>query len=78
MPSARRSLTAGAVDPGTARARVIFVAAMFDAYFTTYQAAIADLIRIATAGTGQLPPGALHPDLVARVAARRGTRRSGC
>ena len=41
---------------------------MFDAFFTTYQAAIADLIRIATAGSGQLPPGALHPDLVARVA----------
>jgi hypothetical protein len=46
----------------------IFVAAIFDAYFTSYQAAIADLIRIATAGSGQLPPGALHPDLVARVA----------
>jgi hypothetical protein len=46
----------------------IFVAAVFDAFFTTYQAAIADLIRIATAGSGQLPPGALHPDLVARVA----------
>lgn len=46
----------------------IFVAAVFDAFFATYQAAIADLIRIATAGSGQLPPGALHPDLVARVA----------
>ena len=46
----------------------IFVSAVFDAFFTTYQAAIADLIRIATAGSGQLPPGALHPDLVARVA----------
>ena len=47
----------------------IFVSAVFDAFFTTYQAAIADLIRIATAGSGQLPPGALHPDLVGRVAA---------
>ena len=32
------------------------------------QAAIADLLRIATAGTGVLPQGKLHPDLVARVA----------
>ena len=31
-------------------------------------AAIADLLRIATGGTGVLPPGGLHPDLVARVA----------
>ena len=45
-----------------------FVAAVFDAYLDLYQAAIADLLRIATGGTGVLPPGRLHPDLVNRVA----------
>jgi hypothetical protein len=45
----------------------IFVGAVFDAYLDRYQAAVADLIRIATNGTGVLPDGALHPDLVARV-----------
>lgn len=45
----------------------IFVAAVFDAFLDRYQAAVADLIRIATNGTGVLPDGALHPDLVARV-----------
>ncbi|RZL85276.1 MAG: hypothetical protein EOP32_00430 [Rhodococcus sp. (in: high G+C Gram-positive bacteria)] len=46
----------------------IFVAAVFDAYMAAYQDAIADLLRIATGGTGVLPPGRLHPDLVNRVA----------
>ena len=45
-----------------------FVVAVFDAYLSVYQAAIADLLRIATGGTGVLPPGRLHPDLVTRVA----------
>jgi hypothetical protein len=45
-----------------------FVVAVFDAYLNAYQAAIADLLRIATGGTGVLPPGRLHPDLVTRVA----------
>ncbi|SFN88396.1 hypothetical protein SAMN05660359_00421 [Geodermatophilus obscurus] len=45
-----------------------FVAAVFDAYLDRYQASIADLLRIATGGTGVLPPGRLHPDLVHRVA----------
>jgi hypothetical protein len=45
-----------------------FVAAVFDAYLAMYQASIADLLRIATGGTGVLPPGRLHPDLVNRVA----------
>src|SRR5215218_1448194 len=44
------------------------VAAVFDAYLDVYQAAIADLLRIATGGSGVLPPGRLHPDLVSRVA----------
>jgi hypothetical protein len=45
----------------------IFVGAVFDAYLDRYQSAVADLLRIATNGTGVLPEGALHPDLVARV-----------
>lgn len=45
----------------------ILVAAIFDGFFTAYQTAIADLLRIATAGKGILPAGALHPDLVRRV-----------
>jgi hypothetical protein len=45
-----------------------FVAAVFDAYLDVYQASIADLLRIATGGSGVLPPGRLHPDLVGRVA----------
>ncbi|MGX9789813.1 hypothetical protein [Mycobacterium sp. MMS18-G62] len=45
----------------------IFVGAVFDAYLDRYKAAVADLIRIATNGTGVLPAGALHPDLVSRV-----------
>lgn len=46
----------------------VLVAAVFEAFFTTYQKRINDLIRIATGGTGRLPDGDLHPDLVARIA----------
>ena len=46
-----------------------FVAAVFDAFLVSYQRSIADLLRIATGGTGVLPPGHLHPNLVARVTA---------
>lgn len=46
----------------------ILVAAVFDAFFNTYQRRIKDLIRIATGGTGRLPDGDLHPDLVNRIA----------
>lgn len=46
----------------------ILVAAVFDAFFQTYQNRIKDLIRIATGGTGKLPDGDLHPDLVNRIA----------
>jgi murein DD-endopeptidase MepM/ murein hydrolase activator NlpD len=46
----------------------ILVAAVFEAFFTTYQRRIADLVRIATGGTGQLPAGDMHPDLVNRIA----------
>jgi hypothetical protein len=47
----------------------ILVAAVFDAYFATYQRRIRDLVRIATGGSGELPNGDLHPDLVNRIAA---------
>ncbi|MEO7997778.1 MAG: hypothetical protein ABI852_10045, partial [Gemmatimonadaceae bacterium] len=46
----------------------ILVAATFDAFLTIYKARIADLLRIATEGTGILPAGSLHPDLVKRMA----------
>jgi hypothetical protein len=47
----------------------ILVAAVFDAFFETYQRRIQDLLRIATGGTGTLPVGDMHPDLVNRIAA---------
>ena len=46
-----------------------FIAAVFDAFIDTYKSQIADLRRIASAGTGVLPPGALPTDLVQRVTA---------
>jgi len=46
----------------------VFVAGVFDAFLESYQHGIADLLRIATGGTGVLPAGHLHPDLVGRVA----------
>lgn len=46
----------------------ILVAAVFDAFLTIYKARIADLLRIASDGTGVLPEGQLHPDLVKRLA----------
>jgi hypothetical protein len=46
----------------------ILVAAVFDAFFETYQRRINDLLRIATGGTGRLPAGDMHPDLVNRIA----------
>jgi hypothetical protein len=50
------------------RRGAILVSAVFDGFFRTYERRIADLIRIATGGTGELPRGHLHPDLVDRVA----------
>ncbi len=44
------------------------VAAVFDAYLRIYEERVADLRRIATGGTGILPDGDLHPDLVNRMA----------
>ena len=45
----------------------VLVAAVFDAFIAIYKARIADLIRIYTGGTGVLPSGAIHPDLVQRL-----------
>ncbi len=47
----------------------VLVAAVIDGFMRSYQDAIADLVRIATAGSGILRPGALDPDLVRRLAA---------
>lgn len=46
----------------------ILVAAVFDGFFKLYSARIQDLLRLATGGSGILEEGALHPDLVNRVA----------
>lgn len=46
----------------------ILVAAVFDAFITIYGSRIADLKRIASGGSGILPAGEIHPDLVARFA----------
>ncbi|HET9530350.1 MAG TPA: peptidase S8, partial [Blastocatellia bacterium] len=46
----------------------VLVAAVFDAFISIYKARIADLLRIYTGGTGVLPNGAIHPDLVQRLA----------
>jgi hypothetical protein len=46
----------------------ILVAAVFDAFLAIYRARTADLYRIYTGGTGVLAEGAVHPDLVARLA----------
>lgn len=47
----------------------ILVAAVFEAFLAIYKRRIADLLRIATGGTGVLEQGELHPDLVNRLAA---------
>jgi hypothetical protein len=46
----------------------ILVAAVFDAFLAIYKARSADLIRLATAGTGILPQGDIPHDLVNRLA----------
>jgi hypothetical protein len=45
----------------------ILVATVFDAFMRLYNFKIQDLFRIATQGTGILPLGAIHPDLVKRL-----------
>ncbi|MBL7881478.1 MAG: hypothetical protein JNN23_16725, partial [Chryseobacterium gambrini] len=46
----------------------ILVAAIFEAFIQIYKRRVADLFRIASNGTGILPLGELHPDLVNRLA----------
>jgi subtilisin family serine protease len=46
----------------------VLVATVFRAFVTIYERRVADLFRIATGGSGVLPAGALHPDLVNRLA----------
>ena len=46
----------------------VLVAAVFDAFLAIYKERIADLLRIATGGSGLLQGGSLHPDLVRRLA----------
>jgi len=46
----------------------ILVAAIFDAFLAIYERRTADLLRLATSGSGVLRPGAIHPDLVERLA----------
>jgi hypothetical protein len=46
----------------------ILVAAVFDAFISVYKRRVSDLFRIASGGTGVLPKGELHPDLVNRLA----------
>src|SRR6185503_8334764 len=46
----------------------LLVASLFDAFLAIYRHRTRDLLRIATGGTGELPSGDLHPDLVNRLA----------
>jgi hypothetical protein len=46
----------------------ILVAALFDGFLAIYKGRVADLLRIASSGTGILPEGDIHPDLVNRLA----------
>lgn len=46
----------------------ILVSAIFDAFINIYKSQVVDLLRIASNGTGILPQGELHPDLVNRLA----------
>lgn len=46
----------------------LLVAAIFEVFLTIYKSRVSDLLRIASNGTGILPQGELHPDLVNRLA----------
>src|SRR5262249_2756320 len=46
----------------------ILVAAVFSAFLKIYERRTQDLLRLATGGSGVLRPGAIHPDLVERLA----------
>ena len=57
---------AGASEPHARGA--ILVAAVFDAFLSIYERRTRDLLRLATGGSGVLPAGSIHPDLVERLA----------
>ena len=66
---ARKPLPEGAIDEQEPHARgALLVGSMFDAFLAIYRHRTRDLLRIATGGTGVLPTGDLHPDLVERLA----------
>ena len=46
----------------------LLVSAVFDAFIAIYKNRTADLVRLATGGTGIVPLGEIHPDLVGRLA----------
>ena len=46
----------------------VLVSAVFAAFSSIYQARVADLVRLATGGSGVLPPGAISNDLADRLA----------
>ncbi len=46
----------------------ILVATVFEAFMRLYNFRVQDLLRIATQGSGILPQGSIHPDLVKRLA----------
>lgn len=46
----------------------LLVAAVFDAFIAIYKNRTADLVRLATGGTGVVSAGEIHPDLVNRLA----------
>lgn len=71
----RNAITTGDPDPADYQTKLephdrgaILVAAVFDAFLSIYKTRVGDLLRIATSGTGVLPEGEIHPDLVNRLA----------
>ncbi len=62
----KRTDYANATEPHARGA--VLVAAVFDAFLAIYKRRSEDLIRLATAGTGVLPEGAIPHDLVTRLA----------
>jgi hypothetical protein len=54
----------------------LLVAAVFDTFLAIYKVRTADLLRLYTGGSGVLQPGAIHPDLVRRLAAEAATSAS--
>jgi hypothetical protein len=73
--AALRSAEDGDPDPAKYRASeephergAVLVRSVFDAFLSLYQQRTQDLIRLASEGTGVLREGALHPDLISRLA----------